>query len=215
MGYYCDLLEIFSNIYFSKNENEILDNIKNKFQNNKKLNLNTKFFCSKINLLYLVIHKQYHNIIKLIINYDKKQINKDIVKQSFYKNNYLMNLYIINQYKNTQSNKEEYIKLLLQLLNQSLLFNYHHNFKIIYKEINKIRKKKSQTNRILKKHKKYKMYNSIMKMYIYYPQLCLDFNRNYEYPKKIKQCLNLLYKIDLPDEIIDIICNYYITILFN
>lgn len=213
MGSYYDLLLMFSEIYFSKNENLILDKMRNILQTNKNLNLNTEFFCSKINLTYLVIHRQYYNILKLIINYDKTQITKEIVKKSFYTNHYLMNYTLINQYKKNLGNKEEYIKLLKILLKKSIKLNYHHNFKIICHEIYKIKKRKSPINKLLKKYKEsnnVKYYNSRMKLLFEYPSLCLPFRKKYHYPTKLQENLNIIYILDLPEELINIICNYYI-----
>lgn len=209
MGSYYDLLLIISDIYISKNENNILDKTTTMLQNNKYLNLNIDFFCSKIKLINLVIYREYSNVLELIIKYDNTQITQNIINTSFYKNNYVMNYKLLNQYKINISNKHEYIKLLNKLLRKSIILNNNNNFKLVCNEIYKIKKKITYIHKLLKRYKKNN--NPMIKLLINYPSICLPFKRTYNYPKEIEDILFLIYQIDLPEELINIICNYYIS----
>ena len=121
-----------------------------------------------------------------------------------------MNYKIINQYKINISNNNHYIKLLQKLLKHSIKLNNENNFKVICYEIYKIRKRKSHIHRLLKQYKDKNINNPRLKLFINYPILCLPFKRKYDYPKEIKETLSIIYKIDLPEELINIICDYYI-----
>jgi len=212
MGHnYIDLLHIISNIYFAKNENQILDTVINIFKNNKNLDLNIKYFCSKIKIINLVTHREYSNVLELIIKYDKTQITQNIINTSFYKNNYVMNYKLLNQYKINISNKHEYIKLLKKLLRKSIILNNNNNFKLVCNEIYKIKNKISYIHKVIKPYKHKKNNNHMIKLLINYPSICLPFKRTYNYPKEIQDIICIIYKIDIPEELINIICNYYIS----
>jgi hypothetical protein len=219
MGNYCILLFIVSEIYFSKKEDDVFNKIKIIFEKNKNLDLNTVFFYSNINLINLVISRQYTRILNLIIKYDKKQLTLNIINKAIYNDNQLLNTLLLKNYRksivisNNLSNNKNYILILERLLNKCIIYRCINNFKIICNEIYKIDYSAEKIIKILSKYKNKQISNPKIKTLINYPALSLPYNRSYVYPKNINQCLNLILSINLPIELINIICNYYIISL--
>lgn len=219
MGNYCILLFIVNEIYFSKKEDVVFNKVKIIFEKHKNLDLNTVFFYSNIDLITLVVCRKYTRILNLIINYDKKQITLNVINKAIYNDNQLLNTILLKQYRknifinNKLSNNKNYTLILERLLNKCITHGCINNFKIICNEIYKINYREEKLIKILSKYKNKQISNPTIKILINYPSLTLPFNRSYIYPKKINQCLNLILSINLPIELINIICNYYIISL--
>ena len=231
MGEFSELLVIFSEIYFSRDENIILNKIKNKLEENKNLNLSKKLLCLQINIVHLVLNKRFFNILKLLIDYDNKQVTTSVVEKIFYynynnlcnfnnsKKNYLITYQIINLYKKNINNKKKYFKVLTILIKKTIVSsNNIYNYKIICNEIYKIIKtkifkfiKNIKAKPSIKFPIKADQNNNKFNLLINYPSICLPFKRYHKFPNKIQQNLNILYNIKLPYEIINIICDYYIN----
>ena len=221
MGSYSVLFLLFSELYFCKNENDVFNKIKIKLEKYKNLNLNTRFCCSQINLLELIIQKQFTRILDLIINYDSTQINLYIIKNNIINDNKLLNKKLLQQYKknifisdnenNNENNNENYKKTLQKLIYKCIRFKYVNNLKLVCNELYRLNIDINELNIELNKYKTKLITCKEIKTILNFPSLYLPFNRSYKYPSEINKCLKICFKINLPYELINIICDFYVS----
>ena len=224
MGNYSILLQFYIDIFYSNNdkENLLYKRINNVFKTNKNLDLSTEFTCSKESILYLSIKKNYYNILKIILDYDEELVNYDVLRFAL-RNDCKYTLFLILKIYKKKVSINKYYNDLKNLLNKSLAWNYPNNYIILIKEMYKLEKLNKTISSsfcsikyfldMFKNKKTYFIKSNTVKHLLKYDSFLFKFKRTNNYPSVINEYLNIIYKLNLPNEIIDIICDYFLFII--
>ena len=214
MGNYTNLLSVVIDIYFSNDPDTFYDKFKSLLETNKKLNLKTKFMCSGLNIIQLLIRYNKINCVKLALDYDKTIVNEKLLKEVVSDDNQSLFNHLLNSYKKTVDTTT-FLKQLNINLDTSILKKYTKSFKAICNHLYILDKNLKYINQYITpyKSKKY-LYNSkITTLYLNYPCFFIPFKRHHSYPRHVVERLDVIYQIDLPDELIDTICTHWLNMI--
>ena len=214
MGNYTNLLSVVIDIYFFNNSELFYNKFKTLLESNKKLNLKTKFMCSQLNIIELLIRYNKVHCVNLVLKYDETIVNKDLLIDVVPMNNQsLLNSLLFTYKKNI--NTTSFLDELSIILNTSIIKKYTESFKAICNHLYILDKNLKYINQYITpyKSKKHLYNNKITTLYLNYPCFFIPFKRHHNYPKHVIEKLNVIYKIDLPDELINVICTHWLNMI--
>lgn len=214
MGSYRILLYCILDIFYTDRTELFYRNFKKLLETHNNINLKTTFTCSNLNVIQLLIRNNNINSLYLALKYDKTVVDEVIINEGLVSNNQYILYILLNSYKKIV-NTNTFLNQLSIILNTSILKKKTNSFKAICHHLYILDKNLKYINQYITpyKSKKY-LYNSkIITLYLNYPCFFIPFKRHHKYPSYVIDKLHVIYKIDLPDELIDVICTHWLNML--
>ena len=214
MGSYRILLYCILDIFYTDRAELFYRNFKKLLETHNNINLKTTFTCSNLNVIQLLIRNNNINSLYLALNYDKTVVDEIIINEGLVSNNQYMLYILLDSYKKTV-NTNTFLNQLSIILDTSILKKKTNSFKAICHHLYILDNKLGYINKLLNPYKSNKKLfnNKTTNLYLNYPCFFIPFKRHHKYPSYVIDKLNVIYKIDLPDELIDVICTHLLNML--